>query len=43
VLRAHKGEAAEMRNGATLAGARTFDHVIDEVVEANHRDAEAPK
>jgi len=26
-----------------LAGALTFDHVIDEAVEANHRHAEAPK
>jgi len=26
-----------------LAGALTFDHVIDEAVEANHRHVEAPK
>jgi hypothetical protein len=29
--------------GATLAGALTFDHVIDEAVEANHRHVEVPK
>jgi len=26
-----------------LAGALTFDHMIDEAVEANHRHVEAPK
>jgi len=26
-----------------LAGALTFDHVIDEAVEANHRHVEVPK
>jgi hypothetical protein len=41
--RAQEGEAAEIAERATLAGALTFDHVIDEAVEANRRHAEAPK
>jgi hypothetical protein len=40
---AQEGEAAEIAERAILAGALTFDHVIDEAVEANHRHAEAPK
>jgi hypothetical protein len=43
-LREHEDEAAEIaERGRQLADALTFDHVIDEAVEAIRRHVEAPR